>query len=232
MAIKLLTFDLDDTLWPCMLTIMRTEEQLYQWFKQHHPLITQRYSTQQLRHKRQQLAKKHLSIAHNLTLLRKKSFLELAVEMNYSAEQEKQFIQEAFELYTLERNKVSLYEDVLPTLEILHKHYSLAAVTNGNADIYRIGLGHLFSFSWSAADAGRAKPHPRVFHSLMHKHQLKAAEIIHIGDDPVCDIQGAQQSGIRAIWLNRRQINWPEQLNSPLIEISQLNQLPAVLNRL
>ncbi len=232
MAIKLLTFDLDDTLWPCMITIVRTEERLHQWFSKHHSGISSQYSITQLRKKRQQLAKTHQHIAHDLTALRKKSFLELAVEMNYSPEKEQQFIQDAFELYIEERNKVSLYDDVIPTLELLNADYQLAAVTNGNADIYQIGLGHLFKFCWSAADAGQQKPHPIVFDSLMDKYQLKAAEIIHIGDDPVSDIQGAQQSGIRAIWLNRNHMPWPNELNSPFIEINQLNQLPAILKTL
>jgi len=232
MAIKLLTFDLDDTLWPCMITIMRTEELLHQWFSKHHPDIVQRYSIKQLRHKRQQLAQAHQHIAHNLTALRKKSFLDLAAEMRYSPEQEQQFIHDAFELYTQERNRVSLYDDVIPTLEILNKHYQIAAVSNGNADIYRIGLGHLFTFSWSAADAGQQKPHPIVFNSLMAKYQLHPDEIIHIGDDPLTDIVGAQRSGIRAIWLNRGHNPWPVKLKSPFIEINQLNQLPAVLNSL
>ncbi len=232
MAIKLLTFDLDDTLWPCMITIMRTEELLHQWFSKHHPDIVQRYSIKQLRHKRQQLAQTHQHIAHDLTTLRKKSFLDLATEMHYSAEQEQQFIHDAFKLYTQERNRVSLYDDVIPTLEILSKHYQIAAVSNGNADIYRIGLGHLFDFSWSAANAGQQKPHPIVFNSLMANHQLHHSEIIHIGDDPLTDIEGARRSGIRAIWLNRDHIPWPETLNSPFIEINQLNQLPAIINSL
>ncbi|NOQ78575.1 MAG: HAD hydrolase-like protein, partial [Gammaproteobacteria bacterium] len=75
-------------------------------------------------------------------------------------------------------------------------------------------------------------PHPIVFDSLMDKYNLKPTEIIHIGDDPISDIEGARQSGIRAIWLNRNHIPWPSGLNSPFIEINQLNQLPAILKTL
>ena len=232
MAIKLLTFDLDDTLWPCMITILRTEERLHQWFASHHPDIPGKYTIKQLRNKRIQLAKEHQHIAHDITTLRKKSFSQLSQEMGYSPQQEQQFIQQAFEFYIDERNKVSLYDDVIPTLKTLKINYRLGAVTNGNADIYRIGLGHLFEFSWSAADAGQAKPHPIVFNTLLDKQQLMPSELIHIGDDPISDIQGAQQSGIRAIWLNRNKSPWPEELNPPFIEIDQLNQLPAILKRL
>lgn len=232
MAIKLLTFDLDDTLWPCRITILRTEARLHQWLANHHPDIPCQYSIKQLRDKRLQLAREHQHIAHDLTALRKKSFSLLSQEMGYSPQQEQQFIQEAFEFYIIERNKVNLYDDVIPTLKSLKTDYRLGAVTNGNADIYRIGLGHLFEFSWSAADAGQQKPHSIVFNSLLDKQKLKPSELIHIGDDPISDIQGAQQSGIRAIWLNRNNSLWPEELNPPFIEIDQLNQLPAILKTL
>ncbi|MCP3848954.1 MAG: HAD family hydrolase [Gammaproteobacteria bacterium] len=232
MEIKLLTFDLDDTLWPCMITIVKTEEKLHQWFSKHHPNVTTHYSIKQLRQKRIQLAQEHQHIAHDLTALRKKSFLQLSQEMGYSPQKEERFIQEAFDFYFSERNKVSLFDDVIPTLESLKKNYQLGAVSNGNADIYRIGLGHLFDFSWSAADAGQQKPHPIVFNSLLSQHKLSPSEVIHIGDDPITDIQGAQQSNIRSIWLNRNNTPWPEALNPPFIEISQLNQLPEIINKL
>ncbi len=232
MSIKLLTFDLDDTLWPNRATIERTEENLHQWFTRHHPEISEQYSIHELRKKRLQLAQQHPHIAHDLSALRKKSFSELSTELGYTAEQQQQFINNAFELYIKERNKVSLYKDVIPTLEILKSRYRLGAVSNGNADIYRIGLGQWFDFSWSAADAGQQKPHPLVFKSLLEREQLTAEQVIHIGDDPITDIVGAWQSGIRAIWLNRNHRPWPESLNSPFIEIDQLNQLPALLEQL
>ncbi len=232
MTIKLLTFDLDDTLWPCMITILHTEERLHKWFADHHPEIPNQYSIKQLRQKRLRLAQEHQHIAHDLTALRKKSFAQLSQELGYSPEQEQQFIQQAFNFYFIERNRVSLYDDVIPTLERLKNSYRLGAVSNGNADIYQIGLGHLFDFSWSAADAGQQKPHPIVFNSLLDKQNLKPEEVIHIGDDPITDIQGAEQSGIKAIWLNRNNSPWPEKLNPPFIEIDQLNQLPHIIKTL
>ncbi len=229
MPVKLLTFDLDDTLWPCMDTILKTERALHQWFSEYHPAISSRYSMEGLRKKRIAVAKEHQHLAHDFSAIRKKSFTELSRELRYSAEQEQQFIQDAFELYFKQRNKVTLYQDVIPALEVLKQSYRLAAVTNGNADVFLIGLGHLFEFSWSAADAGQQKPHPIVFESMLEKYQLERDEVIHIGDDPVNDIQGAHNAGIRAIWLNRNGSVWPETLTSAFIEIDQLNQLPAIL---
>lgn len=232
MTIKLLTFDLDDTLWPCMATIKRTEQRLHQWFSNFHPKITDQYSIKHLREKRLQIAKVHQHIAHDLTALRKKSFLELSIEMGYSASETEQFIDNAFEFYISERNKVDLYDDVIPTLSALKPYYQLAAVSNGNADIIQVGLGHFFKFSWSAAQAGRQKPHPIVFESLLKRENLTADEVIHIGDDPVTDIQGAQQLGIKAIWLNRNHLSWPDNIKAPFIEINQLKQLPELIKSL
>ena len=232
MTIKLLTFDLDDTLWPCMATIKRTEQRLHQWFSNFHPQITDQYSIKHLREKRLQIAKVHQHIAHDLTALRKKSFLELSIEMGYSASETEQFIDNAFEFYISERNKVDLYDDVIPTLSALKPYYQLAAVSNGNADIIQVGLGHFFKFSWSAAQAGRQKPHPIVFESLLKRENLTADEVIHIGDDPVTDIQGAQQLGIKAIWLNRNHLSWPDNIKAPFIEINQLKQLPELIKSL
>lgn len=232
MLIKLLTFDLDDTLWPCIVTIKRTEERLHQWFSNFHPQVSQQYSIKHLREKRIQLAKDHQHIAHDLTALRKKSFLQLSIEMGYSASETEQFVDNAFQFYISERNKVDLFDDVIPTLNALKPYYRLAAVSNGNADIIQIGLGRFFEFSWSAARAGKQKPHPVVFESLLKQQKLNPDELIHIGDDPVTDIHGAQQLGIRAIWLNRNQQSWPAEIKAPFIEINQLKQLPELLKSL
>jgi len=232
MSIKLLTFDLDDTLWPCMATIQRTEERLHHWFSNFHPQVSQQYSIQHLRDKRIQLANEHQHIAHDLSALRKKSFLQLSIEMGYSASQTEQFIDNAFQFYISERNKVDLYEDVIPTLSALKPFYRLAAVSNGNADIIQVGLGQFFEFSWSAAQVGKQKPHPIVFESLLEQHNLMAEELIHIGDDPITDIHGAQQLNIRAIWLNRNHQSWPSEIKAPFIEINQLKQLPELIKSL
>jgi len=232
MTIKLLTFDLDDTLWPCMATINQTEQRLHQWFANYHPQITNRYTIQHLREKRIKLAEEHYHIAHDLSALRKKSFLQLSIEMEYSIAETNHFIENAFEFYIKERNKVDLYDDVIPTLNQLKKNFRLAAVTNGNADIFKIGLGNLFEFAWTAAKAGQKKPHPIIFESLLAEHHLNPEEVIHIGDDPVTDIQGAQQLGIRSIWLNRHQKKWPKEIKAPFIEIYQLKQLPELFKSL
>ncbi len=236
MTIKLITFDLDDTLWPCMPTIARTEEKLHQWFSQFHPYVSNHYSIEQLRQQRQSISLQYPHIAHDLSAIRKQSFSQLAEEMHYSTLLSQHFVQAAFDYYFQQRNHVNLYDDVLPTLNILKKNYLIGAVSNGNADIHLVGLSDFFDFSWSAVDAGKQKPHPIVFESLLKSQHVVAHEVIHIGDDPKCDIYAAQQANIQAIWLNRDHKKWPNTINTTFntafIEIDQLIKLPSLIKTL
>ncbi len=77
-VIKVLSFDLDDTLWPCFPTIERAEKLLYKWLSDQVPVITQHYDIHQLRDKRRSLLNSHAEFAHDLTELRIKSFEMLA----------------------------------------------------------------------------------------------------------------------------------------------------------
>ena len=39
--------------------------------------------------------------------------------------------------------------------------------------------------------------------------------ILHIGDDPVRDIQAAQYHGMETVWLNRENQKWPKDMQRP-----------------
>jgi putative hydrolase of the HAD superfamily len=55
----------------------------------------------------------------------------------------------------------------------------------------------------TSEEAGREKPHPYMFLSALEKMNLKKDEVCMIGDNFKKDIVGANNLGIRAIWLNR-----------------------------
>ena len=67
----------------------------------------------------------------------------------------------------------------------------------------RLGLGHLFDFSLSAASTGKAKPHPRMFVEACRLARVAPGELAHIGDEPGTDIAGAKAAGVTVIWMNR-----------------------------
>jgi len=202
--IKLVCFDLDDTLWPCMPTIHHAENVYYQWLKTNRPRITDAYTPDEIRIKRRDLRERTAGLEHDISQLRIQSLHELADEFGYSTE----WIEEAFEAFYHARQQVSFYEDVAPVLEKLRAHYQIAAVTNGNADIYMTELGDYFNYAVSAADAGICKPDPAVFELLQKISGITADAIVHVGDHQIDDIEGASRAGIRNVWINRHAESW------------------------
>ncbi len=63
-----------------------------------------------------------------------------------------------------------------------------------------IGLESLIPALLLSEEAGAAKPDPRIFEWALNRTGMAAAEVIMIGDNPVNDIYGAQNAGIRAIY--------------------------------
>ena len=107
------------------------------------------------------------------------------------------------------RNAVELFAEVRPVLERLAQRYTLASLSNGNADVRLIGLDDVFSFSLNAMDVGAAKPDRRMFESACARLGARPAQVVHVGDDPEHDVQGAANAGFRTVWLNRTGRDWP-----------------------
>ena len=133
---KLVCFDLDDTLWPCMSTIELAEKTIYDWLHIHKPEITQSYSIEQLRDKRKFLLKDSPELINDLFEARRVHLRQLANEFNDSYD----WVETAFDVFYQARQKVNLFSDVIPVLTSLKKDYTLVALTNGNAHISKTGL--------------------------------------------------------------------------------------------
>lgn len=227
-AIKVLSFDLDDTLWPCFPTISRAEDLLYQWLSDHVPVITQSYDMHQLRARRIELFKDYPELAHDLTRLRIRSLELLAEEFALSDD----WIEPAFEVFYEARQRITLFDDVKPVLDELTKDYQLVSLTNGNADTVKTGVDHWFDFALNSASVGKLKSEPDIYREIQRLTDIEAWQMVHIGDDPQHDISGAKAAGVHAIWLNRQQKQWQLQGCEPDAIISSLYELPEIIDRL
>jgi len=76
---------------------------------------------------------------------------------------------------------------------------------------------------------GIRKPAPEIFALTLRAIGADAATAVHVGDDPVLDVQGAQAAGMRVI-----QVTSSSRRNSvrPDLTISRLADLPAAIGRL
>ena len=222
--IRAISLDLDGTLWDVWSVIARAEELLHHWLEVHYPVITARFDTAGIRALRNRVLEQEPAIAHDPTLIRR-ACLRLAAEQVGC---EDFCVDSAFAVFYDARQQVEPFEDVLPVLERLAARYPLVALTNGNADIRLTPLGHLFRFTLTAGDVGRAKPDPVMFEIARERLGLAPAEIVHVGDDPEHDVQGARAAGYRSVWLNREERDWPGGQPADA-EIRSLAELEALL---
>ena len=225
--IQVITIDLDDTLWEIHPVIRRAEQALHDWIAREFPAVGDRYSREALMIFRQEILHEFPHKAHDYTYLRRKVLSRAGKSCGCPDD----FVDRAMEIFDRERNAVDIFPEVIPTLEYLRDHYRLIAVTNGNARLDMIGIDHLFDDLISAREAGAAKPSPQIFQRAVEAGGASVAETLHVGDDPDMDVVGAQEIGMRAVWVNRNEGDWPQDLAPPDHEVRHVGELPAWLER-
>lgn len=219
-------FDLDNTLWDVWPVIVRAEQVTYEFLNQTYPRITARYSMEAMRTERERVVSDEPHMRHDFTYLRIAAIQKCAQSVGYT----EQVGEQAFKVFHQARNTVSLYRDVLPALKELHGRYRLFTLTNGNADLTAIGLQHYFAASFAARDVGVLKPDPHAFQHALQNMQLTPEQVLHVGDDPIADVQGARNCGMHTVWLNRDGASWAAELGPLPTTLSKLDELQPLLD--
>jgi len=197
--IKAVLFDLDDTLWAVTPVLTKAESVLYEWLQQHLPGLTRQFTKEQLRELRAQVLPTDARYQIDLWSLRHAT---LTRACQISGE-DSLLVDQAMEIFSIARNDVTPFDDVLPGLAKLRERFTVGSVSNGFANLQAIGIAHHFETSIAAHQFGRAKPDPEIFHAACDALGVQPAETIYVGDDPVVDVQGAQNAGMTAVWMNR-----------------------------
>jgi putative hydrolase of the HAD superfamily len=133
----------------------------------------------------------------------------------------------AFEVFFAERQRVDLFDDALPALGFWSQRYPVVALTNGNADVHRVGIGQHFHASVSAKSMGVAKPDLRIFTAGAQAAGVAPQHVLHIGDDAHADAVGALAAGMQVAWLNREGHPWSHGDTRPHLEVRDLHALCA-----
>lgn len=223
--IRCITFDLDDTLWECKPVIRRAERTFYDWLQRHYPQVTARYGYEALIESRIAHMRAHQHQAFDLTRLRKHWLKKIADECGADDD----LVETGFQIFWEARNRVALFDGVRETLLLLKRHFILGSMTNGNADIHRVGLGDCFHFSVTSAEAGAAKPEKAIFELASAKAGVPLDETLHVGDDSDRDVIGALDSGALAAWVAPEpRPSWPHP-RRPHFVIPHVGALPALL---
>ncbi len=225
-APRIISLDLDDTLWPAAPVIAAAEIALLEWLRTHHPRAALGHDIHTMREIRGQVARRFPAHSHDFTFLRRRALGEQFAAAGYTRPHaEDSPAAHAMEIFHAERNRVTLYADVRPALERLRADHRLFALSNGNADLGRCGIAELFDGHVSASSAGAAKPDPRIFAHLARLAGVPPRQVLHIGDDPLADVVGALRAGMQAVWLNREGKRWPDALDPPPCTVATLAEI-------
>ncbi len=223
--VRAVAFDLDNTLWDVGPVIERAELRLHAWLSEHCPRIPERVSIADMRAARELLARQEPHNAHDFTYLRVAALARHARECGYDED----VALRAFEVFFAARNELEPFGDVRPGLARLRSRFPLATLSNGNADLARIGLAEFFVLSLNARQIGIGKPHPRCFERLAEGLGVHPRDIVYVGDDPVLDVEAAREAGLSTVWMNRFDQRWPQEIAPADIVVTDFAQLAESL---
>jgi REG-2-like HAD superfamily hydrolase len=100
------------------------------------------------------------------------------------------------------------FDDVEPVLELLGgRGVRLAVISNWDYSLHRIlrsrNLYDPFELVVASLEEGVEKPDPRLFHLTLERLGVQPSRALHVGDNPVDDVQGARAAGMASVWLDR-----------------------------
>ena len=93
----------------------------------------------------------------------------------------------------------SVFPDVVPALDLLGQDYILCVLSNFDRRLCSILRGHdllgRFRSVVLSSEVGAAKPHRRMFDEVQSRFAVAPERCLHVGDEPVNDVEGARNAG-------------------------------------
>jgi 5'-nucleotidase len=233
-GIKLVLFDVDDTLYDFERNWQHTVESVFL----SHPLTSefeQERICRLFNHYSQLHWDKTVRGELNFQQYRRLRLQETLEEFG------KTLLDEAFDSFTQAFIQTSLShlqgdDTVRSVIKRISQRYALGIITNGANDtarekLTRLGLGDLFPVHAVivSSDVGVAKPDPAIFQLALDRLGYLAEETVFVGDSWQADMVGAMNAGLHAIWFNPKCAE-PLTAHEPIAIIKQLSELDRILS--
>lgn len=144
------------------------------------------------------------------------------------------FASQAAERYLSDRYRgLALFPDAVQAIETVKRVAAVGIITNGPTGIQQPKLDLLaiephFAFVLISESVGFWKPDPRIFELALEQAGVGPHDAIYVGDSVIADVPGAHAAGLRAVWINRRGIDWTGE-RPPDVEVRDLYELLAAL---
>ena len=108
----------------------------------------------------------------------------------------------------LEAIRFEAFPEVRGVLEALHARGTpLAIVSNWDLSLHdvleQLDLMRFFGAVVTSAEVGAAKPDPRPFVVALEALGVAPKDALHVGDDPIADVEGAAAAGCAALLVRR-----------------------------
>lgn len=235
---RLLTLDLDDTLWPLRETMLHAIRETSAMVAKEHPAAAEALVDMELMGRiRHKLLREEPALRADLGLLRLRGMERAFASLGMAPAQAKDLAQRAFDVFYVLRQQVEPYPEALPVLRDLRRDHVLGTLTNGNADASKMPVAELLAFSLQAASIGKSKPDPAMFEEALEIAGLPACAAVHLGDAPESDVVGARRAGYaHAIWFNPEGAPWPLDTSKPHhqapLQVRSWPELPELLRSL
>lgn len=208
-TLKVLTFDLDDTLWDNAGVMERTEHGHFDWLvaslaawqRARSETPTPKIQLDEYRQRRMALGQQQWARRGDFSWLRERTLITLLEESGLSPCAARLWAALAMARFHALRLQVTPFEGVDAMLERLSRHYRLGSITNGNVAFRRLALSRHFEYCIAAGEILAPKPDPRAFLTMLERLGAKPAEALHIGDSWQEDVLPALGLGMQAIWI-------------------------------
>jgi putative hydrolase of the HAD superfamily len=100
-----------------------------------------------------------------------------------------------------------LYPEVPDVLKELRKRFQLAVISNFDGRLrfvlQHLGISKYFAHVFISSELGADKPDPEIFRRALKLMDVRADEVVHVGDDPERDRKAATAAGLRVFLLDR-----------------------------
>jgi HAD superfamily hydrolase (TIGR01549 family) len=130
--------------------------------------------------------------------------------------------------YGLATRKARWFPNARKTLAVLRSEgYKLGLISNTHwrfLPSLRKQFEEFFDVITLSYEHGRVKPHSSIFVTTLERLKVNPNQSLHVGDDPIADVKGARDVGMKTAFVKRRE----GEANAD-IEIGRITELATLL---
>ena len=224
-----ISFDLDDTLYHNAPIMVAAAKKMSSYFTKMLPARPQgAYDHHYWFSFRKQVLQAQPQLRDDIGLLRLHCYSHGLNALGFSQGEADQMAKQAWQYFMAQRSDFKVPLAIHQLLKALNNRWPLVAITNGNVDIKKIGLGGYFAQTYHASINFPSKPSPSMFNLACQHLAISANQLLHVGDCGHSDIYGANRTGCQSAWLSRYPVGKPI-TSLPTLELADISELHQLL---